>query len=71
MRMQYIRTLSDIASACSLTVTRGPCLASAHWELRVALARSQGYVYRSCALLLAKVAERLMLNWAVTAPLIV
>jgi hypothetical protein len=35
--MRYIRTLSDIASARSLAVTRGSFLASAHRELSVAL----------------------------------
>jgi hypothetical protein len=52
--MRYLCTLSDITSACSLAITRGSFLASAHRELSVALVQSQGYVYRSCALLLAK-----------------
>jgi hypothetical protein len=45
--VRYLRTLSDIASACSLAVTQGSFLASAHRELSVALVQSQGYVYRS------------------------
>jgi hypothetical protein len=52
--MRYLRTLSDIASARSLVVTCGSFLASTHRELSVALVQSQGYVNRSCALLLAK-----------------
>jgi hypothetical protein len=52
--MRHLRTLSDIASARSLAVTRGSFLASAHRELSVALVQSHGYVYRSCALMLAK-----------------
>jgi hypothetical protein len=48
--MQYIRTLSDVASAPFLGVTQGSLLARAHLELRVALVQSQGYVYRSCKL---------------------
>jgi hypothetical protein len=45
--MRYPRTLSDVASARSLAVTRGSFLASAHRELSIALVQSQGYVYRS------------------------
>jgi hypothetical protein len=56
--MRYFHTLSDVASARPLAVTRGPFLASAHRELSVALAQSQGYVYRSCALLLATASGR-------------
>jgi hypothetical protein len=52
--MRYLRTLSDVASARSPAVTRGSFLASAHPELSVALVQRQGYIYRSCALLLAK-----------------
>jgi hypothetical protein len=52
--MRYLRTLSDVASARSLALTRGSFPASAHRELSVALVQSQGYVYRSCALFLAK-----------------
>jgi hypothetical protein len=52
--MQYLRTRSDVASAPFRAVTRGSFMASAHRELSVALMQSQGYVYRSCALLLAK-----------------
>jgi hypothetical protein len=52
--MRYLRTLSDVASARSLAVTRGSFLASAHRKLSVALVQSQGYAYRSSALLLAK-----------------
>jgi hypothetical protein len=65
--MQYLRTLSDVASACSLAVTRRSFLASAHRELSVALAQSQGYVYRSCALLLAKASGRPVLPGVDTA----
>jgi hypothetical protein len=56
--MRYTSTLSDIASARSLAVTRGSFLARANRELSVAFEQSQGYVYRSCALLLAKAAGR-------------
>jgi hypothetical protein len=52
--MRYLRTLSDDASAGSLAVTRGSFLATVHRERSVALLQSQGYVYRSCSLLLAK-----------------
>jgi hypothetical protein len=53
-----------LASARSLAVTRGSFLASAHRELSVALVQSQGYVYRSCALLLAKASGRPVLPGA-------
>jgi hypothetical protein len=56
--MRYLRTLSDVVSARSLAVIRGSFLASAHRELSVALVQSQGYVHRSCALLLAKASGR-------------
>jgi hypothetical protein len=65
--MRYLRTLSDIASARSLAVTRGSFLASAHRELSVALdsfPQSQGYVYCSYALLLAKASGRPVLPGA-------
>jgi hypothetical protein len=52
--MPYIRTLSDVALARSLAVTRVPFPASVHRKPIVALVQSQGYVYRSFALLLAK-----------------
>jgi hypothetical protein len=52
--MRYLPTLSDTALARSPAVTRESLLASAHRELSVALVQSQGYVHRSCALLLAK-----------------
>jgi hypothetical protein len=52
--MQYIRILSDTSSARSLDVTRGSFLASAYRELRVGVVQCQGFVYCSCALLLAK-----------------
>jgi hypothetical protein len=58
--MKYLRTLSFLA------VTRGSFLASAHRELSVALVQSQGYVYRSCALLLAKASGRPVLPGADT-----
>jgi hypothetical protein len=64
--MWNLRTLSDIASARSLAVTRGSFLASAHRELSVALVHSQGYVYRSCGLLLAKASGRQVLPGAET-----
>jgi hypothetical protein len=50
---RYLRSLSDVASARSPAVTRGSLLASGHREVSVALVQSQGYVYCSCALLLA------------------
>jgi hypothetical protein len=59
-------SLSDVASARSPAVTRGSFLASAHRELSVALVQSQGYVYRSCALLLAKTLGRPVLPGADT-----
>jgi hypothetical protein len=59
--MWYLRALSDIASGGSPAVTWGSFLASAQRELSVALVQSQGYVYRSCALLLAKTSGRQVL----------
>jgi hypothetical protein len=56
--IQYIRNLSNIAPASSISVTRGAFLASILWVLSVALAQIQGYVYRSCVLFLAKAAGR-------------
>jgi hypothetical protein len=64
--MRSLRTLSDAASARSLTVTRGSFLASALGELSVALVQSQGYVYHSCALLLAQASGRQVLPGADT-----
>jgi hypothetical protein len=64
--MQYLRTLSDIASERSLVDSRGSFLASAHRDLSVALVQSQGYVNRSCALLLAKASGRQVLPGADT-----
>jgi hypothetical protein len=52
--MGYIRTLSDIAAVRSLATTRGSFLVSAQREQSVAVVQSQGYVYCSCALVLAK-----------------
>jgi hypothetical protein len=59
--MQYICTLSDIASTRSLAITRGSFLSSAHRKLSVALVQSQRYVYRFCMLLLARAAGRQLL----------
>jgi hypothetical protein len=56
--MRYLCTLSDVASARSLAVTRGSFPARAHRELSVAFVQSQGYAYRSGALLLAKASGR-------------
>jgi hypothetical protein len=64
--MRYLRTLSDVASARSLAVTRGSFLASAHRERSVALVQSQAYVHRSCALLLDKASGRPVLPGADT-----
>jgi hypothetical protein len=64
--MRHLRTLSEVASARSLAVPRGFFLASAHRKLSVALVQSQGYVYRSCALLLAKACGRQVLPGADT-----
>jgi hypothetical protein len=64
--MGYLCTLSDVASARSLAVNRGSFLSSAHRELSVALAQSQGHVYSSCALLLAKTSGRPLLPRADT-----
>jgi hypothetical protein len=50
----YVRALSDVAACRTADVTRGSFLASAYRELSVALVRSQGFVYRACANLLAR-----------------
>jgi hypothetical protein len=63
--MEYIRTLSDLASSRPAAVPRGLFRAVAHRELSVALVQSQNYVYRSCALLVDKAAERQVLPGAV------
>jgi hypothetical protein len=63
---RYLRTLNDIALARSLAVTRGSFLASAHRELSLAVVKSQGEMYRSCALLLEKAAGRKVLPGADT-----
>jgi hypothetical protein len=65
-RPHYLRTLSNVASARSLAVTRGSFLASAHGQQNVALVQSQGYVYRSCALLLTKASGQPVLPGADT-----
>jgi hypothetical protein len=65
--MRHIRTLSDVASARYVAVTRGSFLVSAYGELRATVLQSQGYVYRSCTLLLAKALGRQMLPGADTA----
>jgi hypothetical protein len=52
--MRHIRTLSDMASALSDAVARGPLLASAHRELSVTLVQRQGYVHHASALVLAR-----------------
>jgi hypothetical protein len=64
--MRCLRTLSDIPSALSLTVTRGSYLAGAHRELSVALLHIQGFVCSSCALLLAKASGQQVLPGADT-----
>jgi hypothetical protein len=51
-----IRTLSDQVLASSQAFIPVSILADAHREVSVALVQSQGYVYRSWALLLAKAA---------------
>jgi hypothetical protein len=51
---------------CTLAVTPGSFLLSARQKLSVALVQSQGYVYRSCMLLLAKASERQLLPGADT-----
>jgi hypothetical protein len=48
--MQYIRTLSDMALAHPLDVTRELTLVAADMELSVALVHGQGCVHRSRAL---------------------
>jgi hypothetical protein len=55
--MRFLRTLNDIAWAHSLAVTRRPFLATSDREVSVALVHSQGFVHRSCVLLLVKVFE--------------
>jgi hypothetical protein len=52
--MQSFCTLSGVASTRFLSFIRGSFLATVHCELSVALGQSQGSVYHSCALLLAK-----------------
>jgi hypothetical protein len=64
--MRCLRPLGDIASARSLAIIWGTFLASAHQEVSVALVHSQGYVNRSCALLLAKASGRRVLLGADT-----
>jgi hypothetical protein len=54
--MRYTGTLGSVTLALPLTVTWGSLLASVKWKLSVA--HVQTYVYRSCTLLLAKVAGR-------------
>jgi hypothetical protein len=56
--MRYLCTFSDTALVRSLVVTQELFLASADRELGVALVQSQGYVYHSYALLLAKASGR-------------
>jgi hypothetical protein len=58
----FVKLRLSSTSARSLAVTRGSFLASAHRELIVALVQSQGYAYRSCALLLAKASGRPLLT---------
>jgi hypothetical protein len=64
--MRYLRTLSNVALARSLAVTRGSFLGSAQRQLSVALVQSQGYVNSSCKLLLAKASRRPVLPGADT-----
>jgi hypothetical protein len=64
--MLYLRTMSDVSLARSLAVTRGSFLTSVHRKLIVGLVRSQGYAYRSYALLLAKASGRQVLPGADT-----
>jgi hypothetical protein len=64
--MQYLRTLSDVASASSLAVTRGVLFASAHRELSLALVQSQGDVYHFCVLLLVNASGQPVLPGADT-----
>jgi hypothetical protein len=64
--MRYLRTLCGVESARCLSVTRELFLASTHRELSVALVQSQGYLYCSCALLLAKASGRPVLPGADT-----
>jgi predicted metal-binding protein len=59
-------TLHNIASGSSLAVPQVLCLACSHRELSVALVQSQGYVYRFCALLLARASGRQVLPGADT-----
>jgi hypothetical protein len=65
--MLYLRFLSDIASAHLLAATRGSCVASAHRALSVALVQSQGYLYRSCALLLKASEPQVLCSWFIVA----
>jgi hypothetical protein len=50
----------------SLDVIPESLLASAHWELIVALVKNQGSVCRSCTLVLANASGRQVLPGAVT-----
>jgi hypothetical protein len=64
--MQYICTISDITSMCSLAVTRWSFFSRAQRELSVTLVQSQGYVYCCCALLLVTAVGRQVLHGADT-----
>jgi hypothetical protein len=64
--MQYIRTLSDVASPHSLDVIRGLLPVAADMELSVDLVHGQGCVHRSCMLLFAKVAVQQVFSRADT-----
>lgn len=56
--VRYLNDISAFAASKNPSLSKGSFLASVYRELSVALVRSQGYVYRSCAALLAKAGGR-------------
>ena len=58
LRPTPLNTLSEVAAARGLAVTKGSILAGAYHELSVALIKCQGSVYRGCANLMAVVTKR-------------
>jgi hypothetical protein len=56
--VRYLNDVSEFATSKKPLLSKGSFLASVHRELGVALVRSQGYVYRLCAALLANAGGR-------------
>jgi hypothetical protein len=61
-----INSITELSDGPRLEIAIGTVLASAQRELSEALMQSQGYVYRSCALLIAKASGRQVLPLADT-----